>query len=108
MLIEKDLEKTVGVQMMKDPNQRMTINGEEFVQTIFVLFCPSCGRVIQTFNHPDMRLPNVVETCKANKEALLNNTKSCPNCGQRLNYDLEIMDATYEEHQEVMEENTNV
>lgn len=107
MINEKELSRTVGVQVMIDQSRVVIVDGETIVAKSYVLHCPSCGRVVQVFNNQGVSLADVVNICQTNKEELLNNFTYCPKCGQKLNYDVGIMDATYEEHKEAVEETVN-
>lgn len=96
----KEISQVVGITAMENPNQSVMVNGQVIMGKSFVLHCPICGRVVYSFDQPGITIAQVLQACKDNKAKLLDIATYCSHCGQKLNYDADVIEGQFEEHRE--------
>lgn len=95
---EKEFSKLVNIDTIQVPAQVMIINGqrvEQGTQEIFILKCPVCNNTIQQFNQGNINRVDIIKFVCNNKDTLNDSIKYCPNCGQRINFNYEIIEADF-------------
>jgi hypothetical protein len=97
---EKEISQVVGITAMENPNQSVMVNGQVVIGKSFVLHCPLCGRVVYSFDNPGITLPQVIQACHDNNAKLLDIATYCSKCGQRLNYNVGLIEGEYTELKE--------
>lgn len=102
MMLQRGMElsKVVGITLMDNPNQSVMVNGQVVMGKSFVLHCPDCGRVVYSFDQPGITIGQVLQACQDSKAKLLDIATYCSHCGQKLNYDVSVIEGTFTETRE--------
>ena len=89
----KEFAQVVDYELVSLGTQHIIINGQEQVleQKTTVLKCPSCGEILMNLGEaiPDAYIRRILNH---DKERLYAQMSYCPHCGQKLQYEAEIID----------------
>ena len=89
----KEFAQVVDYELVSLGTQHIIINGQEQVleQKTTVLKCPSCGEILMDMGGeiPDAYVRRILNH---DKDRLYAGMKYCPHCGQKLQYEVEIVD----------------
>lgn len=90
----KEFAQLVDYELISLGIQHIIINGQEqdIEQKTTVLKCPSCGQILLDLGQP---VPDVYvrRILNHDKDALYARMQYCPYCGQKLQYEAEIIEA---------------
>ena len=89
----KEIAKLVNCELINLGTQRFVINGQEQTveQKTTVIKCPACGEVLLNMGDviPEACVRRIINE---DKDRLYANMKYCPHCGQKLRYEVEIIE----------------
>lgn len=89
----KEIAKLVNCELINLGTQRFIINGQEQTveQKTTVIKCPACGEVLLNMGDaiPEAYVRRIINE---DKDRLYANMKYCPHCGQKLRYEVEIIE----------------